>query len=161
MHSVFEFLSLLQSSGVLGICLVLIGWRVVYQNAKRLATRSETKGFIDDLMKIVSELEKSGVDYWLAGRKERAEPRNHELLMLAKLAFLYQKLDLLSARNIDIEDIILLTGLLQDGMLLDCEKADQMPLDERSKKAHEVLAYGKDIQTALYQKFLSKYPPKL
>lgn len=156
-----EFLSQLQRSGVLGICLVLIGWRVVYQNAKRLATRSETKSFVDDLMKLISEMEKTAVDYWLAGRKERPEPRNYEMLMLARLALLNQKIELLQARCIQAEGIIESVGLFQDGMLLDCERADQMSLDDRIEKANEVLTCGKEIQTALYKKFIKKYPPKL
>ncbi|MCY9815176.1 hypothetical protein ACV1CZ_13045 [Aeromonas caviae] len=161
MQSFFHFFSELQRSGVLGILLVLVGWRVVYQNAKRLATRSETKGFIDDLLKQVSEMEKLAVDYWLAGRKDRTEPRNYEMLMLAKISLLYQKIEHLNARKIDTVSLINQVGLFQDGMLLDCERADQMSLDERSGKAHEVLTCGKEIQTALYRKFTTKYPPKL
>ncbi|MBL0460807.1 hypothetical protein [Aeromonas dhakensis] len=161
MQFVFDSLSVLQRSGVLGILLVLIGWRVVYQNAKRLATRSETKGFIDDMMKQVSEMEKLAVDFWLASRKERTEPRNYEMLMLAKLSLLNQKIGLLNDRKIETADVIIQVGLLQDGMLLDCERADQMSLDERSGKAHEVLSCGKEIQTSLYRQFTTKYPPKL
>ncbi len=161
MQFVFDSLSVLQRSGILGILLVLIGWRVVYRNAKRLATRSETKGFIDDLMKQVSEMEKLAVDFWLAGRKERTEPRNYEMLLLAKLSLLNQKIDLLNARKIETANIIIQVGMLQDGMLLDCERADQMSLDERSGKAHEVLTCGKEIQTSLYRQFITKYPPQL
>ncbi|KRV69763.1 hypothetical protein AO721_04490 [Aeromonas veronii] len=156
-----DILTFLQQSGLLGILLVLIGWRVVYHNAKRLATRSETKGFVDDLMKLVSDMEKSAVDYWLAGRKERTEPRNYEMLMLAKLSLLNQKMELLSSRKINVDKVIEQIGLLQDGMLLDCERADQMSLDERIEKANEVLACGKTIQTSLYLQFITKYPPQL
>ncbi|MGK4474111.1 hypothetical protein [Aeromonas molluscorum] len=156
--------SLLVRSGILGIIsitLVFIGWWVVYRNAKKMATRSETKGFVDDLMKQVSEMEKAAVDYWLAGRKDRTEPRNFEMLMLAKLALLNQKVDILNTRNIQTKSIIEQIGLLQDGMLLDCERADQMSLDERSAKANEVLTAGCEIQTSLYRQFITKYPPQL
>ena len=148
-------------TGLISPVLVLSGWWVVYQNAKRLATRAETKVFIDELIKTTSDMEKVAVDYWLAGRKERTEPRNFEMLMLAKLRQFDQKLKLLEKREVSSGCIIENTSFFQDSMLLDCECADQMSLDDRIEKANEILGRGGELQTSLYELFIAKYPPKL
>lgn len=158
---VTAFIASLQHVGLISFFTVLIGWWVVYQNAKRLATRSETKGFVDELMKATSEMEKVAVEYWLAGRKERAEPRNYEMLMLAKLKQFDQKISLLKQREINTDGIVDISGVFQESILLDCESADHMSLDERIDRANNVLAYGGSLQTHLYTLFIEKYPPKL
>lgn len=149
----------LQYSGLVSISLVLIGWRVVYNNARRIATRSETKSFIDELMKLISESEKQAVDYWLAGRKDRTEPRSYEMLMLAKVALISHKLELIGKRGLVTTQLDELLGLFQDSITLNCEDADRVSLDERISRANEVIASGKALHSELYQQFSNRYPP--
>lgn len=151
----------LQSNGLIALSVTIIGWFIVYKNARRLATRSETKSFIDDLMKLVTEIEKAAVDFWLAEVDKRTEHRHHEMLMLAKLGLLNQKIELLQERSIVIDELVEHVGLFHEGILLDCEQVSSMSLDDRINKANDVLGYGKEIQTSLYKKFAKKYPPVL
>lgn len=149
----------LQYSGLVSISLVLIGWRVVYNNARRIATRSETKSFIDELMKLISECEKLAVDYWLAGRKDRTEPRSYEMLMLAKVALISHKLELVEARGLVTDQLDELLGVFQDSITLNCEDADRVNLDDRIYRASEVIASGKSLHSELYHQFSMRYPP--
>jgi hypothetical protein len=155
---IFEYL---RASGLLALCFTVIGWFIVYRNARRLATRSETKSFIDDLMKLVAEIEKVAVDFWLAESEKRTEHRHFQMLMLAKLELLDQKIKIIQERSIVIEELVEHVGFFHDGILLDCERVGSMTLDTRIEKANEVLSYGKEIQTSLYKKFANKYPPIL
>lgn len=115
---------------------------MVYQNAKRLATRSETKGYVDELLKLVSEIEKSAVDYWLADAEKRTSSRNFEMLMLAKLSVLDHKISFLKARQLEIDDIDEQFSRLCESILLDCEQANQLPIDDSIGHANQVLASG-------------------
>lgn len=149
----------LQYSGLVSISLVLIGWRVVYNNARRIATRSETKSFIDELMKLISESEKQAVDYWIAGRKDRTEPRTYEILMLAKVALISHKIDLVEQRGLVTGQLVELLGMFQDSITLNCEDADRAGLDERIERANEVIASGRALHSELYKQFSTRYPP--
>jgi hypothetical protein len=149
------------ASGLLALSFTVIGWFIVYRNARRLATRSETKSFIDDLMKLVAELEKVSVDFWLAEDDKRTEHRHYQMLMLARLELLDQKIKVIQERSIVIEELVEHVGFFHDGILLDCESVESMAFDDRIEKANDVLSYGKEIQTSLYKKFAKKYPPVL
>lgn len=149
----------LQYSGLVSIALVLIGWRVVYNNARRIATRSETKSFIDELMKLIAEGEKQGVDYWLAGRKDRTEPRSYEMLMLAKVKLISHKIELIKRRGLVTDRLDELLGEFQDSVTLNCEDADRVSLDERIERANNVIASGQAMHSELYNQFSTRYPP--
>jgi len=161
MQPIADFFAALIKLGIPSFFLVFIGWWVVYQNAKRLATRSETKGYVDELLKLVSEIEKSAVDYWLADAEKRTSSRNFEMLMLAKLSVLDHKISFLKARQLEIDDIDEQFSRLCESILLDCEQANQLPIDDSIGHANQVLASGGVIHSTLYQKFIEKYPPKL
>lgn len=161
MQQLSSIAELLVKLGVPSFFLVLIGWWVVYQNAKRLATRSETKGYVDELLKLATEIEKSAVDFWLADASKRMASRNYEMLMLAKLSVLDHKISFLKVRQLEIDDIDEQFSRLCESILLDCEQANELPLDECIEHANQVLAAGGVIHSTLYQKFIDKYPPKL
>ena len=50
--------------------LVIIGWRFLYLNAKKLATRSETKSSIDSVVSIMEEIDKLAITFWLSISKD-------------------------------------------------------------------------------------------
>ncbi|HDU2391850.1 TPA: hypothetical protein RE084_003009 [Klebsiella pneumoniae] len=46
------------------ILLVFIGWKVVYHNAKKIATRSESKALVDHVLKLSNESVDIAIKYW-------------------------------------------------------------------------------------------------
>lgn len=141
--------------------LVIAGWLVVYNNAKRLATRSETKSMLDDAIKIINEIESISVTYWLSGRKERSDHENHELIVLAKQSIFQNRLSLLKERKMILtDDVTNHLSLLIEYAILDCESADRMPADKRREITQNLLSSSTNLIKSLYTCYMNTYKPK-
>lgn len=147
-------------TGLLSAAFVLLGWLIVFRNAQYTASRSETKGFIDDLMKSISDIESSAVNFWLASRKERQEPKTFSVLINGKFKIVDEKIDLIKKRKVDIghKELVDLLGCLQEKVTLDCESADAIDSIVRVQRANEVMAEAVKVHTHLYTKFIDSYP---
>lgn len=142
---------------LISIALVIIGWNIIYRNAKKLATRTETKAFLDDAMSVLSDIEDMTVQYWLSGRKCRIDSEQFILLTNAKLLKFVARLQLLNERNIDIKVVNLaqLSTLITE----DCEDVDRRTTEENRERIQLFLELLNDIHEKLYGKFQLLYKP--
>jgi hypothetical protein len=49
---------------LLSVALIVAGWFVIYRNAKKLSTRSETFAIVNRLSNLLEELGQDGTQYW-------------------------------------------------------------------------------------------------
>ncbi len=149
--------NLIDYSPMISIILVIIGWRVIYNNAKKLATRTETKSLIDEVIKLTNELEGITIDYWLSGRKNRIESDLFTLLTSAKIETLTARLTLLKRRQINLKKKSL--SYMVTYMDLDCEKVDSISIDKKREKVHLFLSYKNELIDELYTVYEEVYEP--
>ena len=143
--------------GIGSLVLVIIGWRVIYHNAKKLATRTESKSFIEDVTKILADIENLSVDYWLAGRRSRIETEQFILLINAKLITLKSRLDILKNRAINI-DVVDLSKILEYSTL-ECEEVDSKSDSYKRERVQELLDEINTAHSNLYNQFQELYKP--
>lgn len=143
--------------GVAGILLIIIGWKVIYANGKRLATRSETKSALDGAIELISQIEQLTTEYWLAGRRYRIDTEKFELLASAKMSMLDSQIKVISRRGIEVPDTSL-SDLATD-MTLNCERVDQMPPQEIRSQVQIFLNTSSQLKDQLYLAFEERHRP--
>ncbi|MGR5390822.1 hypothetical protein [Vibrio crassostreae] len=156
-NSTFDMESLAPYTGVVSWFLVIVGWGIIYRNAKKLATRTETKSFIDEVTKQLAVIETNCVDYWLSGRTRRVETDEYILIFNASLMTLNSKLDLLFKRNIDATCVDL--AELSTLATYQCEDVDSMTSEAKRAKVQSLLDCINTMHVDLYKEFQRLYKP--
>ncbi|WP_417707144.1 hypothetical protein [Rheinheimera aquimaris] len=139
------------------VLFIVIGWAVVYWNAKKLATRNETKSLLDKAISQLESLTVLATEYWLGGRKERLDDDHYQLLVMAQISRLGLTLNILNARGLGISFDLLahLTTLTT----LDCEKANTMEKSLCHTRGHELNNVSMELTNHFINAFQNKYAP--
>lgn len=140
---------------LLGPLLVLAGWKVVFYNARRIATRSESKSIIDNLVKIVNEITEISVSYWVP--KESDESQKYLLSVSAKSSQFQHYINVLGNRGVILDSDLL--SRIADDATLDAEYASSMTADQRVEKAHLVVESCMTGLNHIFTRFEIAYPP--
>jgi hypothetical protein len=141
----------------IGPALVLIGWRVVYFNARRIATRSESKSIVDSLSKIINEISECSVDFW-GPDSTSAGFQKYLLNVLSKSSQLQHYVNVLMNRGVKL-DIGTLSAI-GDSATLDAEYVATMSDDVRTLRAHQVVESCMQGLQHVFTQFELVYPPE-
>jgi hypothetical protein len=137
--------------------LIIIGWNVIYRNAKRLATRNETKSLIDDAMKSLQILEDLTLNYWLSRNESSMKADEFQLLVAARLEAFNNQLQQIQRRNINIDDVDLAN--LSEFMTLNCESVDITHVDEHRIQVQYFLEQANLSRVSLFNDFENRHKP--
>ena len=137
--------------------LVIIGWNVIYRNAKRLATRNETKSLIDDAMKSLQALEDLTLSYWLSRNELSMKADEFQLLVAARLEAFNNQLQQIQRRNINIDDVDLAS--LSEFMTLNCESVDTTHVNEHRIQVQFFLEQVNLSRVSLFNDFENRHKP--
>ncbi|HBA8275030.1 TPA: hypothetical protein J1063_003683, partial [Escherichia coli] len=139
---------------VVSITLVFIGWYVTYNNALKVATRSESKAIIDAVAKILNEISDIAIDYWVNKstppdfnpfkKKElksfvggvTPSAKLYLTAIHAKSIQINKYMEFLRARNLAISDSYFTQVLIK--ATIDCEKSYQFNKSYRVIRAQDV-----------------------
>jgi hypothetical protein len=135
--------------------LAFIGWMVIYNNAKKLSTRAETKALIDDAVSMVEGLDSLVVSYWLKSGVSGA--REFELLTNAKLNILNERIKLIASRGLDTKNLSL--SDMATLALVDCELVDERKKQDNVTQAQLYLDASSQLISLLYDNFQKCYKP--
>lgn len=148
---------LIKYTGLVSLVLVVIGWLVIYKNARKIATRGESKSLVDDVIKVLDQIESLSVTYWLAGRQKRIESEEFTLLFNAKLLTLNSRLEILKARNVDTSVVDL--AQLAECITYQCEDVDRISSSDRRARVQSFLDIINSSNEKLYQEFQKLHKP--
>lgn len=142
---------------IASVMLIIYGWKIIYNNAKKISTRSETKSIVDDSVRIISDLENTTLEYWLTGRKERTDTGVFVLLVSAKIETLSSKIEILRNRGLLVSKDDL--AKMSTYITLDSEKVDVFSEEYKREQMQAYLNCSNDYTTSLYNVFQEKYSP--
>ena len=148
---------------LVGNILVLMGWLVVYNNAKRIASRAETKSLIDNVSKLVNEISEGSIAYWLtAGRADGGVAASKEstlylLKIMSKISQSAEYTEIIKKRGISISDRTF--SEIISTTTLNCEKAHLYDAFGRQIKAQECLDSCAFALRHIYSEFEKAHPP--
>ncbi|MGE1157303.1 hypothetical protein [Pantoea agglomerans] len=145
----------------ISIFLVFIGWGVVYYNAKRLATRSETKSLIDNLIKTIDGISDASVDFWLTMPNETVHEHfkihKYALLISSKMAQASCFFQFIKARGVCVSDDLL--AEMNDKATLNCEQVFSLSEGESAVRAQEIKETCTSAIEHLFNEFETTHPP--
>jgi hypothetical protein len=132
--------------------MILIGWTVVYRNARRIASRNETFSLAGRVRDTVASIEESAASYYASKNDERTEPYLWEGQILVRIDRIRTDLDHLRKRKLDVFNLRLAN--LRIAALLDADQVSKMSATQKRDKITEVKRAGTELINELDRLFL-------
>jgi len=134
------------------IVFIIIGWKVLYKNAKRIASRNEAYALLMKTQDEILNIEKLGYKFW-TDSTNRSKCSSYVLAI--RIQSILTLLDLLEPRGfaVDPHDIY----KLRNAITMDSETPDKLAEDTIRKKLVNISHFSTQIQTALHKEFLNNY----
>jgi len=142
---------------VVSLLLIILGWKVIYNNAKKIATRNENKSLIDNVVSILNEMEILVTGYWLSTKKNRLGSEEYQVICSAKLLKLNSRLSFLYERGLNISDVDL--AILSEHMTLNCERVNSRSNSNNREQAQLFLEEVNKCINSLYANFQIRHKP--
>lgn len=81
--------------------IAIVGWNVLFKNAKKLASRSETYSVVSSTMSLLYELLDISENFWLS-EKYKNSPRFYDTIIAIKLRNIQNLLGILCQRDLEL-----------------------------------------------------------
>jgi hypothetical protein len=139
--------------------IALIGWNVLFSNAKKLASRSESYTLVTKANDILKEIKKESDDFWLDESKEKS-PIMYDTSIALKLREVQQILKILGNREVSCSDVSKTIYQVRRACTLSSPKIQTMDSEEDKavilRAIYGVIAV---CENEIYTSFMAKYPP--
>ncbi|NRA79666.1 MAG: hypothetical protein HRU18_15775 [Pseudoalteromonas sp.] len=136
--------------------LVLLGWRIIYLNAKKFATRTESKSLLDTVIKLYDEIDQLAVDFWLGDINE-VEPNNYLMLVMSKFETLNNRISDLEKRKVLTNKTELID--YYSALTLNCELIKSTHISVCTENVQKILEKSRKNVSRLYSSFNNTYRP--
>jgi len=140
----------------ISIIFVIIGWQVLFKNAKRITSRSETYGLVTHTFKLVDDLLNEASIYWLTPQdnaKHLLHAKNFEL----KTQNLKKNLQLIASRGVEL-DFTLELRKARRAITLDAERVSDISDSIKTLKIEDMNHYLTTLKINIFKSFETKYP---
>ena len=145
---------------LISIIIVIVGWGVVFSNALRCSTRSETHTLVSNLFSRCDALESSGHNYWTSESNAISPEKaaSQTIVFLSQIDSIRQLVDILELRNIKIDDVSEAFTRLRTSLVLDAERPQQVPSINRRRRIGEISQSIRSLTKGVYRSFLREHP---
>lgn len=138
------------------VLLIVVGWRVVFHNAKKLATRNETYNFVSQLLSLLDELLKESISYWTTSDEVSAGYLQSQKL-ISKTHRFKKKLALLDTRGLAFDCSKELKNIRR-AITLDAQRASDVSTAKKLNKIEDLNYYGAQLTNKVLIAYQNKYP---
>ena len=141
---------------IVSAVLVITGWFVIYRNAQKLSTRSETKAVVDSAFSSLKLLTDTSMDFWLSRGRDMSSSE-FEVKMSYLFTQFSQSVSILEKRGLKLnqEKISELIGITT----LDCESVSDKPKADLVLVSNRIAGLSLEIYMELMESFHLKYKP--
>jgi hypothetical protein len=131
---------------------IIAGWKVLYRNAKRIASRNETYALLLKTQSEILHAEKQGLEFW----SNASQQTNLDSYILAlNVERIRKLLNLLSMRGINVDDRYIY--LLRNAITLDAEASSDVAQEKIQQKLVHILRFSCQIQNDLHNAYTDRY----
>lgn len=139
---------------------VFVGWKVVYKNAKKIASRSESKAISDHLIKLINETIDLAVNYWMdSNLKTNVDSLKFSLAVSAKVTQVDDFIEILSRRGIVIDHSNLAD--FSTSVTLDSELHSSISQNDKAERCQACVDDGMRLISHIYTCFEKQHPPEI
>jgi hypothetical protein len=139
----------------INLLIVIVGWKVLFKNAQKISSRSETFNIISALAKTQEEILQLSQDFWLG---DNLNSQNFHCLVLGKIKVVKSNLILLEDRYLIIPKKSTLITAIRSSCLLDCERIGEIGPTARRIQFGKILNSLHSLENEINKSFHSKYP---
>lgn len=143
--------------------LAIFGWKVVYKNARKLASRNETHTLITQIISQLDEVINEAIQVW-SDQTNSDEIAIKSAVLTAKIHKLKRKVNLLKQRDIT-ESFASEIIELRQAITLNIESKPQLASMEAKQRelkitsrVNDIIAASSNLHDRLYLLFYQKYP---
>ena len=143
-----QIVGLFASSGM-----IVLGWKILYKNAKKIATRNETYALVLKAHDAIRQAQSMGHDFWCGKVDDLSKAKSR--ILLHQVGIIGDIFDVLEVRGIKVNDVAM--AQLRNAITLDAESPDRVDEEKAIKKIDAIAQYSSELQEALYKEFLDSY----
>jgi hypothetical protein len=141
---------------MVSIGLVIVGWQVLYNNARRLASRNETYSFVSQVLSLLDELLKESIIYWSSSETELNGQLQSKKLA-SKTQRFKKKLGVLTTRGLQLDCNRELRGIRR-AITLDAERPTTVSNLAKMEKIEDIDLFGAELTSKVLTAYQNKYP---
>lgn len=142
----------------ISVLLIFIGWKVVFNNAKKIASRNETYAIVNRIITLLGDIQKLSESFWLQAQFQE-QPQYYDLLALSKIKLIRSKLEILENRRVDINDIQTLIFPIRKACTINSYKIASLSENEKREQIQSILNATSEFETLLDEKMKTIFPP--
>ncbi|WP_372941756.1 hypothetical protein [Shewanella sp.] len=137
--------------------IVIIGWQVVYNNGKKLASRNETYSIANQISTLIADIQKISESFWLKG-EFNDNPQFYELLVLSKIKLIHSKVKLLEKRSVEVYKVSRLIYPIRRSCTFDIHNIESQTLDFKREHIENILNSTLDFAQSLDEQMQNAFP---
>jgi len=134
---------------------IIIGWLVLFHNAKKLATRNETKSQLNESIEILNDATEYTLNYWLNYGALKNSSTLFSIQFMSKITKFQASLEVLETRGIDITGVNYADFL--NHCTLDCEKIEAM--EDIIQRSLSISNDSQELYDNITKKYYDVYAP--
>ncbi|MGO2334310.1 hypothetical protein [Providencia sp.] len=144
---------------LISIILVFFTWSMVYVNATKISSRTETKSINDEVIKMINKINESALSFWSAkkGSITKNELSLFRVCISSEILKLLKYNEILSVRDLGISTEAL--AEFNDIVTLDCESmlVGKLSDTEIESKLNGIISISAQMQIDLYKQYERVY----
>lgn len=145
---------------VLNVGIVVVGWRILYSNARRIATRNETRSILNRVVNTLREIENSAKEFWLKQPDELTDSdvKIWALKIQSEIQYLEESIVLLKVRKLNI-DVSTSVFQLRHFATFSCEDKKKNNIEPDVSRVLSISQQSSAILKGLEDSFMRIYAP--
>jgi len=155
-QSDFEIMSYLPA--IITIFLIIFGWRVLYKNARKIASRNETYNLLCIAQNQLSKIEELGQNYWCSESSSKLTVIGSTQIFVSHINKIKNTISILNQRGVSVDAFDVYK--LRSALTLNIEQKDTLPPADVSQKLSDISFYSQSITSELCTCFMCEYPPE-
>lgn len=136
------------------ITVAVIGWKIVYNNAKKLANRSEIFQTINRTNQQIDAIIQDSVKYWSEDKQTKEYSKIKSIDFEKRVATIRSEINILESRGFHINNFSTTFFTFRRSLTLDVSYFDKMSSIQKSQRIESVYDDAINLKNAIGYKFV-------
>jgi len=139
------------------ILFIIIGWGVIYHNAKKLSSRTEAHAFANNIVAILKDIEILSEEFWFKS-VYNSSPVSYEMLVISKIKIIRKKLNDFSDKRVKINNLDDLIFKLRKACTSQSSTISTLTQAEKRSNMNQIINSISVLELSVSDAISKKYP---
>jgi len=137
------------------IVLVIVGWDVIYKNARRIATQNEMFNQVNSVCSEIVTTKDLAVSFWVKSKDDltRESCLLHSAMFASRVNSIDRNIQRLKDLDLEIEQHTNIREMRRS-ITLDMERAEKIALVDKASKVQDIISHSDDLIQELQNAFI-------